>query len=294
VTSIRQIVVATDFSKASVAAVERAAQLAVIHGARLCLLHAFDEKARRDWERVLAAQRRASTQESAEQRLRQRLADSTALLARQLLVEVTSHYEAGPAAGVIDAYARAHADLLVVVGSRADLDLAGLGSTASKVARRPAAPTLIVRATERRPYRTILSAVDLREGSLRAVTLAVDLFREANHHLLYALDPVLPIAPWASQQAEDQLRSEHESLYARACLDLDTLTQQLSARTVHRVRAVVADDVPARAILVAAANLSADCVVVGHHGDGPPTDSDVGSMAQHVIHSALSDVLVVP
>jgi nucleotide-binding universal stress UspA family protein len=294
VTSIRQIVVATDFSKASVAAVERAAQLAVMHGAGLCLLHAFDEKARRDWERVLAAQRRASTQESAEQRLRQRLADSTALLARQLLVEVTSHYEAGPAAGVIDAYARAHADLLVVVGARADLDVAGQGSTASKVARWPAAPTLIVRATERRPYRTILSAVDLREGSLRAVTLAVDLFREANHHLLYALDPVLPMAPWASQQAEDQLRSEHESLYARSCLDLDTLTQQLSARTVHRVRAVVADDVPARAILVAAANLSADCVVVGHHGDGPPTDSDVGSMAQHVIHSALSDVLVVP
>ena len=43
--SIRNIVVATDFSKASVAAVERAAQLAVTHGARLCLLHAFDEKA---------------------------------------------------------------------------------------------------------------------------------------------------------------------------------------------------------------------------------------------------------
>ena len=292
--SIRNIVVATDFSKASVSAVERAAQLAVMHGARLCLLHAFDEKARREWQSVVAAQRRAATQESAEQRLRQRLADSAALLARQLPVEVTSHYGAGPAAGVIDAYAKAHADLLVVVGSRADPDLAGLGSTASKVARRPAAPTLIVRATERCPYRTILSAVDLREGSLRAVTLAVDLFREASHHLLYGLDPVLPITPWASEQAEEQLRSEHESLYAQACLDLDTLAQQLSARTLHRVRAVVADDVPARAILVAAANLSADCVVVGHHGDGPPTDSDVGSMAQHVIHSALSDVLVVP
>ena len=111
---------------------------------------------------AVAAQRKAPTQESVEQRLRQRLADSAALLARQLSVEVTSHYDVGPAAGVIDAYARAHADLLVVVGSRGDLDLAGLGSTASKVARRPAAPTLIVRATVRRPYQTILSAVDLR------------------------------------------------------------------------------------------------------------------------------------
>jgi len=294
VASIRNIVVATDFSDASVAALARAAQLAVLHGARLCLLHAFDEKARREWQSVVAAQRRASTQESAEQRLRQRLADSAALLARQLVVEVTSHYEAGPAPAVIDAYARTHPDSLVVVGSRADPELAGLGSTAWKVARRPVAPTLIVRATERRPYQTILSAVDLREGSLRAVSLAVDLFRDANHHLLYALDPILPIAPWASEQAEAQLRSEHESLYAQAGVDLDKLAQQLSRRTAHRVQAAVADDVPARAILVAAVNLSADCVVVGHHGDGPPTDCDMGSMAQHVIHSAVSDVLVVP
>ena len=56
----------------------------------------------------------------------------------------------------------------------------------------------------------------------------------------------------------------------------------------------VADDVPARAILVGAANLAADCVVVGHHGQGTATESYLGSMAQHVIYAALSDVLVVP
>ena len=32
----------------------------------------------------------------------------------------------------------------------------------------------------------------------------------------------------------------------------------------------------------------------GHHGLGTATDSDLGSMAQHVIYAALSDVLVVP
>jgi len=292
--SIRNIVVATDFSNASVAAVERAVQLAVMHGAALCLLHAFDEGARPEWKSVLAAQRNAASQPSADHQLRQRLADAANSLAGQLTIEVTTHYDAGPAAKVIAAYARAHAGSLVVVGSRADPELAGLGSTASKVVRMPAAPTLIVRATERRPYRTILSAIDMREGSIRAVSLAVDLFQAAHHHLLYALDPVLPTSPWASEQAEEHLRSEHKLLYAQAGRDLRTLAQQLSARTTHRVRAVVADDVPARAILVAAANLGADCVVVGHHGEGLATDSDVGSMAQHVIHSALSDVLVVP
>jgi len=35
-------------------------------------------------------------------------------------------------------------------------------------------------------------------------------------------------------------------------------------------------------------------VVVGHHGLGTATESYLGSMAQHVIYAALSDVLVVP
>ena len=292
--SISHIVVATDFSKASVAAVERAGQLAVIHGAALCLLHALDEGARTERKSVPDARRQAARPAPAEPPLQQRLADAAAALARQLSVEVTTHCEAGPAPRVIAAYARAHAGSLVVVGSRADPELTGLGSTASRVVRMPVAPTLIVRATQRRPYRTILSAVDLREGSLRAVSLAVDLFSQAHHHLLYVLDSELPTPPSASEQAEEQLRSEYASLRTQADLDLRALAQHLSARAAHRVRAVVADDVPARAILVAAANLGADCVVVGHHGRGPATDRALGSMAQHVIHSALSDVLVVP
>ena len=290
----RHIVVATDFSKTSIAAVERAAQLAVMHGAALCLLHAFDEDARREWKSVLDSWGRASGQASADQHLRQRLADAAASLARKMSIEVTIHYEVGPAARVIAAYARAHAGSLVVVGSRAEPKLAGLGSTASKVVRMPAAPTLVVRATQRRPYKTILSAVDLREGSVRAASAAAELFRQAHHHLLYVLDPVLPSTPWASGQVEEQLRAECAALRTQADLELRALARQLSERTTHRVRAVVADDVPARAILVAAANLRAGCVVVGHHGHGPATDSALGSMAQHVIHSALSDVLVVP
>ena len=289
-----RVIVATDFSTTSVAAVDRAAQLATMHGAALCLLHAFDEDARREWKSVLDAERKASGPAAAEQRLRQRLADAAAALGRRLPVEVTTHCEAGPAPWVIAAYVRAHAGSLVVVGSRADPELAGLGSTASKVVRMPAAPTLVVRAIERRPYKTILSAVDLREGSLRAASVGVDLFAQAHHHLLYVLDPELPMTPWASAKAEEQLRAHSAALRRRAELDLRALAQQLSASAAHRVRAVVADDVPARAILVAAANLGADCVVVGHHGHGPATDRDLGSMAQHVIHSALSDVLVVP
>ncbi|HUG25265.1 universal stress protein [Piscinibacter sp.] len=291
--NIRNIVVATDFSEASDAAVERAVQLAVVHGAALCLLHAIDDTARPAPESAPDAQPGASAQPPDDQ-LRQRLAAIAASLAGQVPVEVTIHCEAGPPATVIAAYVRTHDCSLVVAGSRADPALSGLGSTASQVVQMPACPTLIVRATERRPYATILSAVDLRDGSLRAAALAIDLFAQAHHHLLYALDPVLPDSPESGAQADEHLQSEYDSLRSQADLDLRQLAQRLSRLTVHPVKAIVADDVPARAILVSAATLRADCVVVGHHGDEAATDKSLGSMAQHVIHSALSDVLVVP
>ena len=280
----RHIVVATDFSKTSAAAVERAAQLAVQHGAALCLLHACDDDARHQRQAGMPAPAKA----------RQRLADIATALAGRLGIEVTTHCAAGAPTQVIAAFARAHAGALLVVGSRADPALAGLGSTAAEVVRMPMAPTLVVRASKRRPYRTILSAVALRVGSLRAVAVAVVLFARARHHLLYVLDPVLPIAPGAGELAEEQALAQYQALRIQADLDLQALARQLSARSAHAVRAVVADDVPARAILVAAANLGADCVVVGHHGHGPAIDVELGSVAQHVIHSALSDVLVVP
>jgi nucleotide-binding universal stress UspA family protein len=291
--SIRTVVVATDFSRTSVAAVERGAHLAVQLGARLCLLHALDEAA----APAPAAGARGAPQPTAQtpagQEGRQALAETAAALARRLAVEVTTHCEAGSPAAVIAACVTANPGSLVVVGSRADLDLEGLGSTASEVVRMPAAPTLVVRALESHPYGTVLCAVDLRAGSVRAASLAVEVFPQAHHHLLYALDPVLPGGEPDDAEDDRQRLAEYDARKAKVDLECRRLALQLSASTAHPVRAIVAEDVPERAILVAAAELGADCVVVGHHGEGPATNSALGSMAEHVVHSAISDVLVV-
>lgn len=291
-TTIRSIVAATDFSPASDAAVRRAAQLAVTQGVPLCLLHAFDIGARHGLKGVVDAQRLPAGP-APEVRVRKRLADCAASLAAHSGLEVGVHFGVGPPAKVIDAYVGAHAGVLVVIGSRAEPALSGLGSTALKVVRRPSCPILIVRVADDRPYDNVVSAVDLREGSVRAASLAVELFPAAHHHLLYALDEASGSAGWGGLDGE-RLRLMQESLHGRAERELQQFAQRLSARARHAPTAVVADDVPARAILVAAANLGAGCVVVGHHGRGTATDSDLGSMAQHVIHAALSDVLVVP
>ncbi|MBE0546175.1 MAG: universal stress protein [Rubrivivax sp.] len=292
-TSMRRIVAATDFSPGSEAAVERAVQLAAAHGASLCLLHAFDASA---WHSLMGAfdAQRLSADPPLDVRMRQRLVDAAAALASQAGLEVEAQFGVGSPESTIDSYVRAHAVSLAVVGSRADPEVAGLGSTASKVVRAPACPVLIVRAPGSRPYDTVLSAVDLREGSIRAVTFALTLFPAARHHLLYALDPALDRAVWMGVFAKEQLQSLHESMHARADRELQQFAQSLRARALHPLTADVADDLPARAILVGAAALPADCVVVGHHGEGTVVDSFLGNLAQHVIQYTTRDVLVVP
>lgn len=288
--SIRSILVATDFSAGSDAAVERAVQLAAAHDATLCVLHGFDASAWHD-----DAVRQLHTEPAPEERVRQRLGDAAAAIAKQAGIEVDTHFEIGPPLPSISAYTRAQAVSLIVVGSRADPEVAGLGSTASKVVRSPVCPVLIVRAAHAPTTQQVLSAVDLREGSVRALSFALDLFPVARHHLLYALDPAVEQTMVIGGLTAEQLQSMHESMYARADTALQQLAESLSARALHPITAEVADDLPARAILVGAASLPADCVVVGHHGEGTTIpDSIPGNLAQHVIQYTPGDVLVVP
>lgn len=288
--TIRRILVATDFSPGSDAAVERAVQLAAAHDATLCVLHAFDASAWHD-----EAVRRLHTGPAPEQRVRQRLSDAAASIARQAGIEVETHFDIGPPLPSISACARAQAVSLIVVGSRADPEVAGLGSTASKVVRSPACAVLIVRAAHAPTTRRVLSAVDLRDGSVRALSFALELFPAARHHLLYALDPAPEHTMAIGGLTAQQLQPLHASMYARADAALQELAGRLGARALHPLTAEVADDLPARAILVGAAALPADCVVVGHHGEGTTIpDSIPGNLAQHVIQYTPGDVLVVP
>lgn len=291
-TTIRSIVVTTDFSPGSDAAVERAVQLAQAHGASLRLLHAFDVSAWHSLRGVFDLQR-LTVDPPPDVRMQQRLTELASTLATQTGLKVDASFSVGDPESAIKAYATAHTPSLVVIGSRAEPAISGLGSTASKVLRSPACPILIVRSVDTRPYDKVLSAVDMREGSVRAATVALTLFPAAYHHLLFAVE--LALAPSRiGGIAKEQIQQILESMHAQATRELSQLAQSLSGLAVHPVAADVADDVPARAIVVRAVELPADCVAVGHHGEGTMSDSPLGSMAQHVLHHTLRDVLVVP
>lgn len=292
-TTIRSIVAATDFSPGSNAAVERAVQLAVAHGASLRLLHAFDVGAWHSLKGIFDLQR-LTLSPPPDVRLQQRLTDLAASLTKQTGLQVEARFTVGDADSAINAYATAHDISLVVIGSRAEPAMPGLGSTASKMVRSPACPILIVRSTGSRPYDKVLSAVDMRNGSIRAASDAITLFPAAHHHLLYAVDPALERALWMGDVTREQTQAMHDSMHAQATQQLEQLAQELTKTAMHQVTAEVVDDVPALAIALRAAALPADCVAVGHHGQGAVAEHLLGSMAQHVLHHTLRDVLVVP
>lgn len=289
----KQILVATDFSPGANSAVGRAAQLAVAHGASLCLLHAFDPKVRHNAGAGPVASDQAAGPVPQAQR-RKRLDELAIKLSGQTGREVRSEFRSGPAQEAVEAHVRENPCGLIVVGSRFDPSVEGLGSTASKVIRAPACPVLIVRAGHNRPYKQVLSAVDLRGGSVRAARSAIDLFPGARHHLLYAVAPALDRFWPTDEVGQDKMQLLHEAMHAHAVRELQLLADVLSEAGSPAVTADVANDVPARAILVGAASMAADCVAVGHHDDESLVHSMLGSIAQHVVQFARGDVLVVP
>lgn len=287
--NIHSIAVATDFSPGSNAAVERAVQLAVAHGASLRLLHAFDVSASHSLKGIFDPQR-LSTTAPPDVLMRQHLADLAAALAKQTGLRVDTGFSVGHADSAISAYVAAHDVSLVVMGSRAEPALAGLGSTASAVLSSPACPVLIVRSGGARPHEKVLQAIDLLEDSARVAAGALGLFPAARHHLLHVVDPALDRDLGTPVVTNAPVGVQHETAYASAARQLAQLARELMTRFDHQVVTEVLEDVPARAIVERATSWHADCVVFGYHG----SEALPGSMVQEVLQHTLRDVLVVP
>lgn len=292
-TTVTGIVVGTDFSHGSNQALKRAVQLATQGGWPLHLLHAFDVGA---WHRLRAVfdVQRLGSDPPPDVRTRQRLDETATALATQTGLRVVSHFGLGAAHTVIEAHVAAHPGTLVVVGSRAEPELPGLGSTAARLLHSPAGPVLVVRTAASQPCQCVMAAVDLSEASLRAAALGVALFPAAHHHLYFAIDPALDQALWGGKLAKAQLELLRGSVHESATAQLQQLARTLTPQARRPVSFEIADDVPARAIVARALALGADCVVTGHHGQGDAPQRWLGHMAQHVLQHTARDVLVVP
>jgi nucleotide-binding universal stress UspA family protein len=289
--ALRRVIAATDFSRGSEDAIERAVLLARTHGARLELLHAFDAGA---WHALLAIfdVKRLSGALPAEILLSEQLPALAASLSARTGLEVGAHGGIGEPAEAIASRVSSTDTDLVVIARRSDPANPGVGSTLMHVLQRAPCPVLVVRRPAVHSYERVLAAVDLRDVSWRAATLAIEWFPAAQHDLLSAIDP-----DWVREGMRGRAPPDGTaaaSLHAQAERQLQRLAHDLGLRPGCQVRSEVVDAAPVRAIVDRAASWPADCVAVGHHGQGGLAQRLLGSTALDVLHHTACDVLVVP
>ena len=156
--ALRNILVATDFSEASEAALLYGQAIARQFGATLHVFHALDNV----FMRAIMADPHV-VRASVTRRLQERLGEDRGVLAGHAIVEVSDH----PADSIV-AYARAAEVDLIITGThgRTGLAHALIGSVAEQIVRRASCPVLTVRHPERefvtvdsaRTRRTMLTA----------------------------------------------------------------------------------------------------------------------------------------
>lgn len=291
--SLRRILVATDFSDFSDRVVQRAAHLASQHQAELHLLHvvrpldlypvltlAPDEFGHTDHELLQAEQTRVEAM--------------AASLTSKFGIHVHTVTRLGRAHTEIAAYAEKVSADLVAAGARGENTLMDLflGSTTSRLLRVATCPVLIVRNPADLPYRQVLAAVDFSPVSASVVRHALSLAGGAQVQALYVLgsEVELRLRRAKADQVDitvwlDRQRSEAEK-------QLDALLASIeNGAAVGRL--IQPGFAPAE-ICRCIEETHADLVVMGRHGyGGGLQDWMLGSVSKDVALAAACDVLII-
>jgi nucleotide-binding universal stress UspA family protein len=282
---MRAILVASDFSESSAAALRRARLLAAARGARIVLVHAFDGGRGRHPRDAGAAMALDEERRAAEIRLE---AERRELVAAGL--EAIAMRLDGPAGEVIPAAARAEAVDLVVVGSRGRSGVKRilLGSVAEKVVRTSPVPVLVARGAAEAPFRRALVATDLGEPAERALAAALELVEPPAAldlvHLV-ALEPVVgipvrPLVTTALAAVTEEARRAAGELAARHARE----------GVAVAVACEIAD--PRDGVLDRLEAGGHDLVAVGSHGRHGVARALLGSVSETIVRHAPCSVLV--
>lgn len=273
--NIRSILAITDFSRQANQAVERAAQLAVLHRATLKLM-------------VFATEGDAAPVDAAS-----RLAHAAKDLGRRLAITVRTVSRS--ANSLADVAQEASCADLLVLGHGRERTLGALlrGQTAERLARLCRCPILVSKLAPRQRYGRILVAVNFTPASKNLVKLAWMLDDDAEVELFHAI----------STRNEAKLRSAEVSrhaieAYRHECMRhardrIFWLTDSFDSRR-NRVMSAIGHGDPARQAAIQQDHVGADLLVVGKRSNSPVVDFVFGSVAQRVLCWASSDVLIVP
>lgn len=279
---LARYLVATDFSLASMRALERAAWLAAA-GGEVHLLHVelpdapkpACQKARRALASAMAVVRDVARQ-SGVRRVR----------------ATTSLRTGDPYIEIIRCAREIGADVVVIGrGEPGRLRRSAIGTTAARVMRMSDVPTLLVGRHPRGPYRRPLVAVEIDPSArdLIAFTRRVVGSDEVPLRILHAYR--VPFESYFRANRDGSTAAYFREARKVAATSLGRMLESIGSRH-FRLQTVLRRGNARSAIPKEAARCRADLIALGTHGRSGVSHMLLGSVAEWVIESASRDVLV--
>ena len=295
-TRIARILIPTDFSATSDAALAWAKTIAGQFGASVHLVHAFEDP-------FTSAAFAAEIYSPLPLSLRQTLiVETERRLAERLPFEERARFNGtaeivtgNPAKTIVEYAGTLDADLIVMgTHGRGGMAHLLLGSVAERVVRTATCPVLTIRQAATRPVKRILVPTDFSETSDAALDYAYLLAERwaASVQLLHVLDD-----PFVSEGLAA------EAYIAEAPTMRTAMLREAQARLAHRaappraaalsVEREVLFGSGARTIAEYAATRGADLIVMGTHGRSGVAHLLLGSVAERLVRTAPCPVLTV-
>lgn len=272
---ISKIVVASDLTKASTLALQRALRLKQQLGAQLTLLHVIDGVA----EAAEAEPRRRKANELLEAQVKSTCEDDT----RRLWLKVLE----GERDTTLIAEAE-KADLIVLGdGRKPGWRERLVGTTTDRIVRASECPVLLVRGPAESPYRRLFCPFDGSPAACRALGIALSVAGEAQCLVMHA-DETRTLVEWATRQTGDALIRRHIDL---VMAELRATLQRL-ARPAPESQVRVLEGKAQVLIPEQMRDFGPDLVALGTHARSRVVTAVLGSLARDLVAASDCDVLL--
>ncbi len=282
---MKQILVATDFSKYANIALDRAVLLAIEHQATLEILHIITP-ASVDALCDFLPDSRQFIEENLTNSAYSQLYDFADRVDSERPVTIRPRVRiAEIETGIIESAESCNADL-IILGSHGEhfANELFVGTTAENILARATRPVLIAKQKADVPYGKIGVAVDLTERSAATIRKADELAPSATTCLLHAFQAPNHEHLRQIGASEEQIKRSRSEFYDYAIQEISKLTAD---RKDGRISRVVELDYPPAMIRKWTEKLHFDLTVMGKRG------GRLGSVARHVLHNSVCDIMIV-
>ncbi|EHK67429.1 universal stress protein [Achromobacter arsenitoxydans] len=279
---IGPILLATDLSARGDRALDRALQLTKELNTKLIVLHVMESHATPArlttpvWRRLSSDHKSLAERELAED-----------LAAAEVPTEVVV-VNGDPLARIMET-ADAYGCSLIVTGTARDETLGRLllGTTVEKLARQARQPVLVVKTRPRKPYHDVLVATDFSDGSRQALRAALQLVPNADLTLFHAYDVPFQGVNTPDDAVVSSFYKTSEQAAARFIAETPELPKGMPTKVVLEAGQ------PETVLSEYSFNHRSDLVVTGTHGRTGILRTAIGSVAERLLESLPSDVLIV-